>query len=168
MGTVSFLLDKITSSALIRASFEPVNVGSKPNFVPVPSPCLSTISSLSAWLAWITGIAGIAGCRRSCFVPHIWRCDVRFDSRPWIAMGGPIDCFNCGGRRDVCVSLVRSFQTLNDSEMSETTYESHSTIAGDHFARDCPEGGKGKGKSKSKVHHCFMRLSCENVRHNLN
>ena len=62
MGTVSFLLDKITSSALIRASFEPVNVGSKPNFVPVPSPCLSTISSLSAWLAWITGIAGIAGC----------------------------------------------------------------------------------------------------------
>ncbi|CAJ1461222.1 unnamed protein product [Effrenium voratum] len=30
-------------------------------------------------------------------------------------MGGPVECFNCGG---------------------------------DHFARDCPEGGKGKGKGK--------------------
>jgi hypothetical protein len=62
-------------------------------------------------------------------------------------MGGPIDCFNCGGT-DPRLTLVRSCALL--CALARRRFG-----GGDHFARDCPEGGKGKGykegKGKSKA-----------------
>mmetsp|Transcript_91477 Transcript_91477/g.162820 ORF Transcript_91477/g.162820 Transcript_91477/m.162820 type:complete len:152 (+) Transcript_91477:1-456(+) len=75
-------------------------------------------------------------------------------------MGGPIECFNCGGdhfARDCPEGGGKGKGKGKKGGGSKGPIECFN-CGGDHFARDCPEGGSGGGggyKGGGKSVDCF-------------
>eukprot|EP00439_Symbiodinium_sp_Y106_P069397 s1303_g11.t3 len=70
-------------------------------------------------------------------------------------MGGPIDCFNCGGDHFARDCPEGPKGKGKDGKGKSKGPVSCWNCGGDHVARDCPDSGKGKGKSKGKSVDCF-------------